>query len=108
MERLTRIRGVFDAPKDCSQEQLDKLWREHGRKFLDHFESEGWALNAPLDYYADLGASKDERIHYVMVGYFAHVNRRETGETELILPDHIAQRVLEQAKKYQIKARINE
>jgi len=101
------LRAVFDAPRDCSQEQLERDFKRHGRKFLEHFESEGWVLRSPLNFYADFGASKDDpnKIHYVIVGWFTPNNRKEQKPEEVVLPKKVVDKL---KQKFGGRIKVNE
>jgi len=38
---MDRLRAVFDAPKDCSDEQLKRVFYRNGQKFLEAMDKQG-------------------------------------------------------------------
>jgi hypothetical protein len=101
---METLRAVFTAPKDCRGDLLNIIFKENARKFLDHFEAEGWVLRSPLDFYQDFGASKEDpnQLHYIIVGVFSDdFKKKERGE--LHLPEKVVQKLL---KKMPEKVRI--
>jgi len=89
------IRAVFDAPKDCSDYILKQEFKTAARKFVDHFEAEGWVLKSSLGCYMDAGRSRKDLLknHYVITGYFYPLNKKEDKKGELILPKSIVDRL---------------
>jgi len=90
------IRGVFDVPKDCSDHILKSECNTNGTKFVEHFEKEGWVLHSPLDFYLDAGRSREDELknHYVIVGYFHPLNKKEDKKEVIELPEKIVQKLL--------------
>jgi len=92
---MDTLRAVFDAPKDCSKEQLEQISYANGQKFLEKMDEQGWVLRSSLAFYQDFGASRKDvnNNHYVAVGRFDLVNRNPpTGTIEL--PDSIVKKLL--------------
>uniref|UniRef100_A0A6M3JVK1 Uncharacterized protein n=1 Tax=viral metagenome TaxID=1070528 RepID=A0A6M3JVK1_9ZZZZ len=94
---MQKIRAVFDAPKDCSDETLQKEFKGSAQKFVDHFEAEGWVLRSSLDFYCDMGRSNNDPLknHYVIVGYFYPLNKKADRPGVIELPDRIVQKLLQ-------------
>ena len=91
---MDTLRAVFDAPKGCSQKQLEQISYINGQKFLEAMDKQGWVLRSPLDFYQDFAASRKDvnNNHYVAKGRFDLVNRNPpTGTIEL--PDSIVQKL---------------
>uniref|UniRef100_A0A6M3IMJ6 Uncharacterized protein n=1 Tax=viral metagenome TaxID=1070528 RepID=A0A6M3IMJ6_9ZZZZ len=92
---MDTLRAVFDAPKGCSNKQLEQISYINGQKFLEAMDDKGWVLRSPLDFYQDAAASRKDvnNNHYVAVGRFDLVNRHpDTGTIEL--PDSVVQNLL--------------
>ena len=101
---MDTLRAVFDAPRGCSQEQLEQISYVNGQKFLEAMDRQGWVLRSSLDFYQDAAASRKDvnSNHYVAVGNFDLVNRYpDTGTIEL--PDSIVQKL---RKKFPEKVKI--
>ena len=93
---MQKIRAVFDAPKDCSDTFLHSEFRAAARKFLDHFEKEGWVLRSSLDFYCDFGRSNKDLLknHYVIVGYFYPLNKKEDKKEVIEVPQKVVDKLL--------------
>ncbi len=92
---MDTLRAVFDAPKGCSQEQLEQIAYANGQKFLEAMDKQGWVLRSPLDFYQDSAASRKDvdNNHYVAVGRFDLVNRYPI-DGKIELPDSVVQKLL--------------
>lgn len=97
-------RAVFNAPKDISDDNLKKLFEEHGKKFVEAMERQGWRLESELDFYLSLVTTHRDpnQRHYVIVGYF----KPSMEEREWIFEDVPVSLIPRLKKRYGNKVRV--
>lgn len=104
---MQKIHGVFDAPKDCSDEFLKAEAHRMIGKYINHFEADGWVLRSPVDFCLDVGRSAKDPVknHYVITAKWYPLNKKEDKPEVIHLPNRVVQRLL---RKMPEKVRILE
>ena len=97
MNRGQKIHGVFDAPKDCSDYFLKQEADRMIRKYVDHFELDGWVLRSPIEFHLDAGKSAKTPLknHYVITAYWYPLNKKEDRYETITLPKRVVDKLVQ-------------